>query len=164
MTIPIGSCMITPLRRWRHFYLEISTLWHEACFIHNRPKHSNLGLDFDQVENFPPEWVGILRDEQPPGPLTFSTPSNSSTEIPVPVGDPAQVAGNIAHFIDVARVVIGVQGLKALSFGPRPHDFYADVTGRPILLISLDTVHWQQKALAVGIIPTLSSHCHERIR
>jgi L-fucose isomerase-like protein len=43
----------------------------------------------------------------------------------MPVGLPNQIAEMIAHFVNVARVVIGVQGLKVISFGPRPHDFYA---------------------------------------
>ncbi len=43
----------------------------------------------------------------------------------MPVGLPAQVAQNIAHFTNVARVVIGIKNLKTFSFGPRPHDFYA---------------------------------------
>ena len=42
-----------------------------------------------------------------------------------PVGLPAEVAAMIAHFTDVARVVVGVRNLKAFSFGPRPQDFYA---------------------------------------
>jgi L-fucose isomerase-like protein len=42
-----------------------------------------------------------------------------------PVGLPADVAKNIAHFIDVARVVAGVKNLKTFSFGPRPQDFLA---------------------------------------
>ncbi len=42
-----------------------------------------------------------------------------------PVGSPAQVAEMLAHFTAVARVVIGVRGLKAIGFGPRPQDFYA---------------------------------------
>ena len=42
-----------------------------------------------------------------------------------PVGLPAEVAKNIAHFINVARVVIGLKNLKVFSFGPRPQDFYA---------------------------------------
>jgi L-fucose isomerase-like protein len=44
---------------------------------------------------------------------------------PTPVGLPAQVAQNIAHFTNVARVVIGIKNLKTFSFGPRPQDFYA---------------------------------------
>ena len=40
-----------------------------------------------------------------------------------PVGDAAAVAENIRHFIPVARVMLGVNNLKVLSFGPRPHDF-----------------------------------------
>jgi L-fucose isomerase-like protein len=43
----------------------------------------------------------------------------------MPVGLPHQVADMIAHFVDVARVVIGIQNLKTFSFGPRPQDFYA---------------------------------------
>jgi L-fucose isomerase-like protein len=43
----------------------------------------------------------------------------------VPVGNPDQVAGMLAHFTRVARVVIGVKNLKAIAFGPRPEDFYA---------------------------------------
>ena len=43
----------------------------------------------------------------------------------MPVGLPAEVAKMAAHFVDVARVVLGVQGLKTFSFGPRPQDFYA---------------------------------------
>jgi L-fucose isomerase-like protein len=44
---------------------------------------------------------------------------------PMPVGTPAEVAGMMAHFIDVARVVVGLQDLKVFAFGPRPQDFYA---------------------------------------
>ncbi len=42
-----------------------------------------------------------------------------------PVGTADQVAEKIREFIPVARVVLGVQNLKILSFGPRPQDFYA---------------------------------------
>jgi len=42
-----------------------------------------------------------------------------------PVGDPHQIAGKIADFIPVARVVLGVKGLKIFAFGPRPQDFLA---------------------------------------
>jgi len=44
---------------------------------------------------------------------------------PMPVGLPADVAKMIAHFTDVARVVVGLKNLKTFSFGPRPQDFYA---------------------------------------
>ncbi len=43
----------------------------------------------------------------------------------MPVGLPAEVAGMIAHFTDVARIAIGIRNLKTFSFGPRPQDFYA---------------------------------------
>ncbi|MBT3201373.1 MAG: fucose isomerase [Phycisphaerales bacterium] len=42
-----------------------------------------------------------------------------------PVGLPAQLADQIAHFQTVARVVLGVWDLKIFSFGPRPQDFFA---------------------------------------
>lgn len=44
---------------------------------------------------------------------------------PTPIGLPPEIAGMIARFIDIARVVIGVKHLKTFSFGPRPQDFYA---------------------------------------
>ena len=44
---------------------------------------------------------------------------------PAPVGLPPAIAAHIAYFFGVARVVVGVKGLKAFSFGPRPQDFYA---------------------------------------
>jgi L-fucose isomerase-like protein len=40
-----------------------------------------------------------------------------------PVGTPAEVAVMIGEFIPVARVALGLRGLKIFSFGPRPHDF-----------------------------------------
>jgi L-fucose isomerase-like protein len=40
-----------------------------------------------------------------------------------PVGAPDEVAAMMEGFIPVARVVLGVRGLKVISFGPRPHDF-----------------------------------------
>jgi L-fucose isomerase-like protein len=42
-----------------------------------------------------------------------------------PVGTPGKLAAEIAHFADVARVVLGVRGLKIVGFGPRPADFFA---------------------------------------
>jgi L-fucose isomerase-like protein len=42
-----------------------------------------------------------------------------------PVGLPDALAVEVANFIEVARVAIGVKNLKVLSFGPRPQDFYA---------------------------------------
>ncbi len=43
----------------------------------------------------------------------------------MPVGLPEQLAGKIAHFRTLARIRLGVAGLKIFTFGPRPHDFYA---------------------------------------
>ena len=42
-----------------------------------------------------------------------------------PVGLPDELAGRVAEFVSIARVVIGVRGLKVIGFGPRPHDFLA---------------------------------------
>jgi len=42
-----------------------------------------------------------------------------------PVGDPKDIALMIADFIPVARAIIGVTGLKLITFGPRPQDFFA---------------------------------------
>jgi L-fucose isomerase-like protein len=42
-----------------------------------------------------------------------------------PIGQPKEVAGHIAHFTDVARVIVGIMNLKIFAFGPRPQDFYA---------------------------------------
>ena len=43
----------------------------------------------------------------------------------VPVGLPEELAASIAAFVPVARVVLGVRGLKVFTFGPRPADFFA---------------------------------------
>ena len=43
----------------------------------------------------------------------------------MPVGLPDQLASEIAHFEIVARIILGVRGLKIFAFGPRPQDFYA---------------------------------------
>lgn len=40
-----------------------------------------------------------------------------------PVADAEDTVKLIEEFIPVARIVIGVTGLKIFSFGPRPHDF-----------------------------------------
>jgi len=42
-----------------------------------------------------------------------------------PVGTPAEVAGMIADFVPVARIMLGLKSLKIFSFGPRPQDFLA---------------------------------------
>jgi L-fucose isomerase-like protein len=43
----------------------------------------------------------------------------------MPVGLPEELAPKIADFVPVARVVLGLMGLKIFAFGPRPQDFYA---------------------------------------
>ena len=42
-----------------------------------------------------------------------------------PVGTSQDIAQMIADFIPIARAVIGVKGLKIITFGPRPQDFFA---------------------------------------
>ncbi len=42
-----------------------------------------------------------------------------------PVGLPEQIVEMVADFKAVARVLIGVRGLKVFAFGPRPQEFYA---------------------------------------
>ncbi len=43
----------------------------------------------------------------------------------MPVGLPDQLADKIEHFQAVAKLVLAVAGLKVLTFGPRPADFFA---------------------------------------
>jgi len=43
----------------------------------------------------------------------------------MPVGLPEELAPKIAHFETVARIILGVLGLKIFAFGPRPQDFFA---------------------------------------
>jgi len=42
-----------------------------------------------------------------------------------PVGTACQVADMLHEFEPIARVILGVKGLKVISFGPRPMDFVA---------------------------------------
>ncbi|MBO4548357.1 MAG: fucose isomerase, partial [Abditibacteriota bacterium] len=42
-----------------------------------------------------------------------------------PVGLPCEVADMIMDFVPIARVLLGLRGLKIFGFGPRPQDFYA---------------------------------------
>ncbi len=41
-----------------------------------------------------------------------------------PVGSGAEIAKMISEFLPVARAVLGLKGLKLITFGPRPQDFY----------------------------------------
>ena len=42
-----------------------------------------------------------------------------------PVGTAEEVAKMMADFVPVARTIIGLKGLKIITFGPRPQDFFA---------------------------------------
>jgi len=44
---------------------------------------------------------------------------------PMPIGLPQDLAEKISHFAGIARIQLGVAGLKIFTFGPRPQDFYA---------------------------------------
>ena len=42
-----------------------------------------------------------------------------------PVGTAEEVAEMIREFVPIARAIIGLHGLKIITFGPRPQDFFA---------------------------------------
>ncbi|MBR4657015.1 MAG: fucose isomerase [Oscillospiraceae bacterium] len=42
-----------------------------------------------------------------------------------PVGTAADIAAMIRDFLPVARAILGIMGLKIITFGPRPQDFFA---------------------------------------
>lgn len=42
-----------------------------------------------------------------------------------PVGTAEEISDMLADFAAIARVVLGVKGLKVITFGPRPYDFLA---------------------------------------
>ena len=42
-----------------------------------------------------------------------------------PVGTAGDIAAMIRDFVPVARAILGIQGLKIITFGPRPQDFFA---------------------------------------
>ena len=42
-----------------------------------------------------------------------------------PVGTAEDIAKMMADFVPVARAILGVKGLKIITFGPRPQDFFA---------------------------------------
>ena len=42
-----------------------------------------------------------------------------------PVGSAEELAEKVAEFIPIARAVLGLRGLKLITFGPRPDDFLA---------------------------------------
>jgi L-fucose isomerase-like protein len=42
-----------------------------------------------------------------------------------PVGTASEIAGMIADFQKIARIILGLSALKILTFGPRPQDFFA---------------------------------------
>ena len=42
-----------------------------------------------------------------------------------PVGTAKELAARIAEFVPIARIIVGLKGLKIFAFGPRPFDFLA---------------------------------------
>jgi L-fucose isomerase-like protein len=56
-----------------------------------------------------------------------------------PVGIPSEIADMMAEFIPVARIILGLSGLKIFTFGPRPQDFYAcNAPIRPLFDIGVE--------------------------
>lgn len=43
----------------------------------------------------------------------------------IPVGDANDLAARIAEFVPIATAILGLKGLKIITFGPRPDDFLA---------------------------------------
>ncbi len=43
----------------------------------------------------------------------------------IPVGDAKDLAARIAEFVPIATAILGLKGLKIITFGPRPDDFLA---------------------------------------
>lgn len=59
----------------------------------------------------------------------------------MPVGLPDELAPKVAYFVSVAKIVIGIKGLKVLSFGPRPHDFLAcNAPIKPLYDLGIDVM------------------------
>lgn len=42
-----------------------------------------------------------------------------------PIGTAAELADKMAEFVPIARAILGLKGLKIITFGPRPDDFLA---------------------------------------
>ena len=42
-----------------------------------------------------------------------------------PVGTAEEIAEKMVEFVPIARAVLGLKGLKIITFGPRPQDFFA---------------------------------------
>ena len=41
------------------------------------------------------------------------------------MGDAQEIADKMVEFVPIARAVLGLKGLKIITFGPRPQDFFA---------------------------------------
>lgn len=68
----------------------------------------------------------------------------------MPILLPAQVAKEIAYFVNVARVVLGIRGLKAIGFGPRPADFFAcDAPIKPLFKLGVEVMENSELDLLV---------------
>lgn len=42
-----------------------------------------------------------------------------------PVGTSGEIAEMVGEFVSIARIILGLKGLKIITFGPRPYDFLA---------------------------------------
>jgi L-fucose isomerase-like protein len=79
-------------------------------------EESTAALEFDRGDAY----CGLLNAS-----YNFSLRSLNVHIPAAPVGLPDQLAGEIAHFETLARILLGVWDLKIFTFGPRPQDFYA---------------------------------------
>ena len=42
-----------------------------------------------------------------------------------PIGTAEEIAEKMAEFVPISRAILGIKGLKIITFGPRPQDFFA---------------------------------------
>lgn len=73
-----------------------------------------------------------------------------------PVGTAIEVAHMIYDFIEIARVIKGVKGLKIMSFGPRPHDFLAcNAPIKPLYDLGVEI----QENSELDLFASYNAHC-----
>ena len=75
--------------------------------------------------------------------LSYNLNLNSlKAHIPeTPVGLPEELAGEISRFGKIAKIYLGIKGLKIISFGPRPFDFLAcNAPIKPLFDLGVDVM------------------------
>lgn len=79
-----------------------------------------------------------------------------------PVGSAEELAEKIAEFLPIARAVLGLKGLKIITFGPRPQDFFA--CNAPIRgLYELGGSGGKQRTGPAGCLPPARGRCANSI-